>query len=252
MNILPQLIEINLGFPDFRYKETKIEKLSFPYVKVLLGALPAHIKNVGIGGSPLRFEWWREFVYFLSNMEKNITLVEKVSQIDDLRVKFIKTTKIKLFLEIEDINEIKKACSLKNNCDKFLVSLEKIYENNSFFNSLKRTKIPFGIETITWQIDDVETRRIKQFLSHLGNVNIRCEIMENKVIGLGLDGNFYPCVALQFSEFKLGNIFNDNFDKILRNYIKFKKKLKCQYCCQARSWSKYKSLNQDPLCHHRC
>lgn len=252
MNSVPELIEINLGFPDFRVKIEKVENLPFSQVKVLLKALPNQIKNVGIGGSPLRFKWWKEFIDQLSILKKNIILVERVSQIDHLKAKFVKKKGIGLFLEVENLNQIRKILRLKDGCEMFLVSLEKVYKDKHFFDALMKAKVPFKIETITWRLNDGEINKMRQFLGWPGNVARECEIAKNKVIGLSLDGNFYPCVALQFPEFKLGNIFSDCFDKILRSYLKFKKKLGCKYCCQARSWSKYKALNQDFLCYHQC
>ena len=252
LNRTPDLIEINLGFPDFRFRSGKTEKLSFFQVEALVKALPKAVQNIGMGGSPLRFEWWKELVVLLSSIKKNVVLVEKISQIDTSRTNLLQIKGIKLFLEVESLNQVGKVWKFKDNCEMFLISLGKIYKNMHLLNALKKTGVPFNIETITWQFDDDEIKKISQFLDRLGRVNRKCEIVESRIIGLGLDGTFYPCVALQFPEFRLGNIFNDGFDKIVRNYLEFKGKLRCQYCCQARSWSKYKALNQDFLCCHQC
>ncbi len=252
LNNLPKLLEINLGFPDFRFKSDRIKELPFFQIEALMKALPKEIQNLGIGGSPLRFKWWRRLVGLVSTIKKNVVLVEKVSRVNIPMIKFLKTKGIELFLEVEDLNQIKEIWKFKSSCEMFVISLEKIYKDENLFNGLKRMNVPFNIERITWKLSDDEGKKIRRFLDKKRKVGRKCEIVENKVIGLGLDGNFYPCVALQFPDFELGNIFKDNFGKIVKNYHIFKRKLKCPYCCQARSWNKYKVLNRDFLCSHQC
>jgi radical SAM protein with 4Fe4S-binding SPASM domain len=252
LNTVPKLLEINLGFPDFRFKSDRIKKISFSQIDALLKALPEGVQNLGIGGSPLRFKWWRRLVGSLSTIKKNVVLVEKVSRVNTSMIKFLKTKGVELFLEVEDLNQIKEILKFQSSCGMFLISLEKIYRDENLLNALERIGVPFNIERITWKLSDTEGEKIRRFLGKARKIDRKCEIIENKVIGLGLDGNFYPCVALQFPDFELGNIFKDNFGKIVENYHIFKRKLKCPYCCQARSWNKYKVLNQDFLCHHQC
>jgi len=247
-NKVPELLEINLGFPDFRFKCNEIQNLPFSQVETLLKALPKEIKNVGIGGSPLRFNWWKDFVDLLSILDKNIILVEKVSQINISKMHFTKQKGIKFVLEVENLNQVRKGLKFKNDCEIFLISLGNASKDRKLLDFLKKAGISFNIEAITWGSNRVETKRIKQFLEWWGEVDSKCGIITNKVIGLGIDGNFYPCVALQFPEFKLGSIFRDDFSEIVKSYSRFKEKLICQYCCQARSWSKYKVLNRDFLC----
>ena len=250
---LPGLIEINFGFPDFRLKTKLIKKFNFPTVKKLILALPEEVREVGIGGAPLRFDWWEEFIELLENQKgKNFNLVEKISHLSLKKIDLIhKKTRVKLYVEIESFGDIKTLLGFNKKYELAMIGLETACEEPKIVQEITKLGLPYNIEMITWATDRIKTKQIQWFLKRGKNlVKKKCGVAEGKLIGLDMKGNFYPCVALQFPKFCLGNIYKVKFDKIMTNYWKFMNKITCDYCCQARSWNKSKILNKDFLCNY--
>lgn len=252
-NKLPKLVEISFGYPDFRFRPKTIRKPKFSDINLLIRNLPKEIKRVGIGGGPLRFKWWKKLIDSLENQDKEFSLVEEIDYLNLEKSNFLKGKAIKLFVEIKNLEDTRALLNFNGGYEMAIISLDVIYKKDGekIIKTLEKFKIPFSIEGITWRKKEAEIEEIKRFLGKKKRITDKCGIVEEKLIGLGTNGDFYPCVALQFSEFYLGNIFRDKFDKIIINYQKFRDKINCKYCCQARSWNQNKTLNNDFLCNHK-
>ncbi|MGI6680760.1 MAG: SPASM domain-containing protein [Bdellovibrionota bacterium] len=216
--------------------------IKFKQLKMIFENLPWSNAEIGIGGHPFRYPWWKSMLFFLSNSGRKIYFVDTINFLTKEKIDVINSfNNFHLIIEVEkqkDLEDIHKnqikyealMCSFNN--------IQNIIMNDNIV-----------IEQPVTNINAIMEEYAKQFFKHYKK-DI-CRLNEQTIVCVAIDGDVYPCVALQQKTYCLGNIFNDDEKKIKKEYGSFIKKISCKYCCQGRSVSRYKILNCDFLCNHR-
>lgn len=241
-----ELIEINLGRSDCHSNSDGCENVTLSQIKSLILTLPWKRVDIGIGGQPFRFKWWKEMILFLSTSEFNFYFVDLLKNVKRKDLSIFEAAK-NLFLSIEVKNE-QDIVVLRNSSVRYetiLVSVLDVVKNKNLEVFMGENVV---IEQVTFNIKKDLDNLLINFLKKR-SMNV-CRLNFRSVICVNIYGDVFPCVALQYKNFYLGNIFKNNKTEIMKNYSRFLKQIKCNFCCQARSFSRYGVLNRDYLCKH--
>lgn len=238
-----ELIEINLGLPDCHCTNCISCEINIGLLKKLCASLLWPSSDLGIGGHPLRFNWWKDWLIYLSKLPRNIYIVDSMKVLNIEKCELIECLpNVYLSIEIENINDIEVIKNNKIKYESLLCSIanvknlnNKIIENNNII-----------IEQPTGDISSDSQGFIIEYMK--GKSFNGCRLSSRSIICVNVYGDVYPCVALQYDKFCLGNIFVNEEKEILNKYDIFLSGIKCVMCCQGRSFARYGVLDKDYLC----